>query len=1104
MMTISIQIYRNLRPIISAICAVLLLACEGNRPKDEDANLVFELLSSDSTGIDFRNDLKYDRAFNVYTYRNYYNGGGVAIGDINNDGLVDIYFTSNLNDNRLYLNKGGFKFEEIGSSAGVAGRMGWSTGVTMADVNGDGWLDIYVCNSGEVDGDKKENELFINNRDLTFTESAKAFGLNDKGYSTHASFFDYDRDGDLDVYLLNNSYQAIGSFNLERKEVRNERDSLGGDKLLRNNGSTFEDVSEETGILGSLIGFGLGVTVGDINQDGWDDIYVSNDFFERDYLYINNRKGSFQERLTESMNSISGASMGADMADINNDGYPELFVTEMLPGSDERLKTVTTFENWDKYQYNVENGYHHQFTRNTFQLNNQNLTFSEIGRLAGVEASDWSWGALIFDMDNDGLRDIFIANGIYQDLTDQDYLNYISNEEIVRSIITNDGVNYKKLIDIIPSNPVSNKAFRNNGELKFEDVTSEYGLDSLSFSNGAAYGDLDNDGNLDLVVNNVNMPAFVYRNRTAGKKNNWLRFSLFGSGKNKFGIGAKIRVVGKNGTYYIEQQPARGFQSSVDPRPLVGLGDNEVVDVWVNWPSGNTSMLSDVAVNQDLEVEEEKATRSEILKLTETGESLFKRDIELSIAHKENSFIDFNRDRLLYHMNSTEGPKMAIGDVNGDGQKDIYLCGAKGEAGQLLINKNGQFMKLISSVLEQDRTSEDTDALFFDADGDADLDLYVCSGGSEFSSSSSALRDRLYVNDGGGNFKKSEQILPSDSKFVSSSVVSSIDFDGDGDLDLFVGERMKTFQYGLPCDGFILANDGKGKFTDVTGNVAEDLLGLGMITTAAVSDVNMDGLPDLIVSGEYLPIYVFINSDGTFVKHETNLQGHLGWWSALEVVDIDGDGDMDILAGNHGLNSRFRASKDKPLKLYVGDFDKNGHQDPILTFTNENGKSVPYALRHNLADQLKFILKLFPDYQSFKQVNINTILNDRQINEANVLEANWLESSVFINDGKGEFKPLVLPKSAQMAPMYAIEHGDFDRDGDVDLLLGGNLYDVKPEMGRYDASYGVYLENKGNNEFVSYPDNKGFIINGQVRDIHVVGDRIWVSRNNDTVLSFTY
>lgn len=1103
-MTISIQIYRNLRPIISAICAVLLLACEGNRPKDEDANLVFELLSSDSTGIDFRNDLKYDRAFNVYTYRNYYNGGGVAIGDINNDGLVDIYFTSNLNDNRLYLNKGGFKFEEIGSSAGVAGRMGWSTGVTMADVNGDGWLDIYVCNSGEVDGDKKENELFINNRDLTFTESAKAFGLNDKGYSTHASFFDYDRDGDLDVYLLNNSYQAIGSFNLERKEVRNERDSLGGDKLLRNNGSTFEDVSEETGILGSLIGFGLGVTVGDINQDGWDDIYVSNDFFERDYLYINNRKGSFQERLTESMNSISGASMGADMADINNDGYPELFVTEMLPGSDERLKTVTTFENWDKYQYNVENGYHHQFTRNTFQLNNQNLTFSEIGRLAGVEASDWSWGALIFDMDNDGLRDIFIANGIYQDLTDQDYLNYISNEEIVRSIITNDGVNYKKLIDIIPSNPVSNKAFRNNGELKFEDVTSEYGLDSLSFSNGAAYGDLDNDGNLDLVVNNVNMPAFVYRNRTAGKKNNWLRFSLFGSGKNKFGIGAKIRVVGKNGTYYIEQQPARGFQSSVDPRPLVGLGDNEVVDVWVNWPSGNTSMLSDVAVNQDLEVEEEKATRSEILKLTETGESLFKRDIELSIAHKENSFIDFNRDRLLYHMNSTEGPKMAIGDVNGDGQKDIYLCGAKGEAGQLLINKNGQFMKLISSVLEQDRTSEDTDALFFDADGDADLDLYVCSGGSEFSSSSSALRDRLYVNDGGGNFKKSEQILPSDSKFVSSSVVSSIDFDGDGDLDLFVGERMKTFQYGLPCDGFILANDGKGKFTDVTGNVAEDLLGLGMITTAAVSDVNMDGLPDLIVSGEYLPIYVFINSDGTFVKHETNLQGHLGWWSALEVVDIDGDGDMDILAGNHGLNSRFRASKDKPLKLYVGDFDKNGHQDPILTFTNENGKSVPYALRHNLADQLKFILKLFPDYQSFKQVNINTILNDRQINEANVLEANWLESSVFINDGKGEFKPLVLPKSAQMAPMYAIEHGDFDRDGDVDLLLGGNLYDVKPEMGRYDASYGVYLENKGNNEFVSYPDNKGFIINGQVRDIHVVGDRIWVSRNNDTVLSFTY
>src|SRR6056300_1762789 len=549
------KLFRSI-PLI-AVALLLLNACESS------SDTLFSLKNNDSIGVDFSNDLGFSNEFNVYTYRNFYNGGGVAIGDINNDGLSDLYMTANQKKNELYLNKGNWKFEKITASAGVGGTKAWSTGVTMVDINADGFLDIYVCNSGDVKGDNKQNELFINNGDLTFSEQAEAYGLADKGYSTHASFFDYDKDGDLDVYLLNNSYQAIGSFDLRRNE-RPKRDVLGGDKLLENQDRVFVDVSEKAGIYGSVIGFGLGVTVGDVNNDGWEDIYVSNDFFERDYLYINNRDGSFKETLTASINSISGASMGADMADINNDQKADIFVTEMLPSNYERLKSVTTFENWDKYTYNVKNGYYHQYTRNTLQLNNGDNTFSEIGRLAGVEASDWSWGALFFDMNNDGLRDLFIANGIYRDLTDQDYLQYVSSDEVINSIVANNQVDYARLIDIIPSNPIENQAYKNLGDLKFNRDAS-LGLETKGFSNGAAYGDLDNDGDLDLVVNNVNMPLFVYKNTSENNKNNhFIQFNLKGRGKNTFAVGTLIEVSQGDQTYYLHHQPIRGFQSSMD------------------------------------------------------------------------------------------------------------------------------------------------------------------------------------------------------------------------------------------------------------------------------------------------------------------------------------------------------------------------------------------------------------------------------------------------------------------------------------------------------------------------------------------------------------
>ena len=640
----------------------VLFSCESKKEET-----LFKLLDPDISGIKFQNNLKFDNDFNVYKYRNYYNGGGVSIGDIDNDGLQDVYMTSNLNSNKLYKNLGNMKFLDITDKAMVGGKKAWSTGVTMVDINHDGFLDIYVCNSGDIKGDNKQNELFINNGDGTFLEKAKEYNLDDIGFSTHSSFFDFDKDGDLDVYLLNNSYQSIESFNLKKNE-RPNRDILGGDKLLENRDGKFFDISEESGIYGSVIGFGLGVTVADFNRDGWEDIFVSNDFFERDYLYMNNKNGTFSEELINQIQSISGASMGADAADIDNDGFNDLFVTEMLPSEYERLKTVTTFEDWNKYQYNVKNGYYHQFTRNVLQHNNKNNSFSEIGRYSGVEASDWSWGALFFDMNNDGLKDLFIANGIFKDLTNQDYLQYVSNEEVVKSIVSNNKVDYKRLVDMIPSNKVENHAYLNLGNLEFErDPMS--GLEAPSFSNGAAYGDLDNDGDLDLIVNNVNMISFVYENKSnENKSNNFLKIILKGSNKNLDGIGAQITVKSEKRDYYIEQQPARGFQSSMDNRPNFGLSNNNPVSIEVLWPSLKISKIDSVYPNQIITIQEKNAKENITKQEIKSEKIFYEKKQNYSIDHNENVFVDFHRNRLMYHMCSTEGPALAVADINNDGK----------------------------------------------------------------------------------------------------------------------------------------------------------------------------------------------------------------------------------------------------------------------------------------------------------------------------------------------------------------------------------------------------------------------------------------------------
>ena len=1097
------------RAATALLVLALLAACQNNRPAP-----LFEELPQSKTGVSFSNDLTENEAFNLIEYLYFYNGGGVALGDINNDGLVDIYFSANQKENALYLNRGNWQFENIAQQAGVASPGGWKTGVTMADVNGDGLLDIYQCRLGDYKGVQGRNQLFLNNGDLTFSEQAAAYGLDFEGFSTHSAFLDYDLDGDLDLYLLNHSVHTERSYG--RAALRTYEDPKAGDRLYRNDKGHFTPLTREAGIYSSHIGYGLGVGVADVNNDGWPDLYVSNDFSENDYLYLNNgaKTGggpAFREVVQQSIGHTSRFSMGNDLADYNNDGWVDILSLDMLPQDEVVIKRSAGDDPYEIYDLKLKFGYGRQFTRNALQLNtgvreDGTPVFSEIAQVAGVHATDWSWSALFADYDLDGWRDLFISNGIRRRPNDMDYINFISNEEAPGGLKNNPNLSDKRLVDEMPDGAVPNYFFKNKGDLTFRDVSREWGMDSPTLSNGAAYADLDNDGDLDLVVNHINQAASLYRNgqveRAAPGSSAYLQIVPKGEGPNPFGVGLKAIAYAGDKRWTAENYPSRGFQSSVPPVVHLGLASIQKLDsLRLIWPGGNTQLLRDVPCNQALTVSLADAGQKYTYQqaappgLLQALPGLFPAEVQ----HLENDFNDFNSAFLLPHKLSREGPPIAVADVNGDGLEDIYMGHAAGGSGSLLLQGKNGLARSPQPVFAPADAREETDCLFFDANGDGFPDLYLVTGGNEENRDPVLLYDRLLLNDGQGRFREQEGRLPAVAQHGSVAVAA--DLDQDGDQDLFIGGRSVPARYGQAPTSYLLRNDGKGNFSDATAALAPDLGSVGMVSDAHWADLDGDTWPELVLVGEWMPITVFRNEKGKLTRSTPEgLAQSNGWWRCLALADLDGDGDLDIIAGNQGENTRRVPSPKRPLHLYADDYDGNGSLDPILAYTNAQGV-FPVATKDELIKQVPMFKKKYVRHQEYAGKTVGEILGKEALQKSLHLEAFRFASAWIENKGKLSFAFHTLPLPAQFAPVYAILATDLNRDGHPDLLLGGNEYSCAPYFGSYDAGMGLALLGDGKGRFRALsPGESGLYVPGETRRIAAMtfqGKPVYVFARND-------